>query len=178
MEVRVAVGSKNPVKVRAVERAFSHFYDAVVVEGVAAPSGVSRQPFGDDVIRGAMNRAQFALRAVAAADLGVGIEAGLLPAKGTLTGYIDVQWCAIADRHGRMTVGCGPGFEHPPPVVRKALDGVEVGKAMETLTGIRNIGENIGAVGFLTKGVLTREAITEHCVLMALIPRINADLYH
>ncbi|MDF2954880.1 inosine/xanthosine triphosphatase [Candidatus Alkanophaga liquidiphilum] len=175
MRVRVAVGSNNPVKIKAVERAFSHFYNAVV-ESVAAPSGVSRQPFGDDTIKGAVNRATFALKATAS-DLGVGIEAGLFPVHGTLTGYVDVQWCAIADRYGRITLGCGPGFEHPPPIIRRVLEGVEVGDAMETLTGIRDIGANIGAVGFLTKSILTRETITEHCVLMALIPRINKELY-
>jgi non-canonical (house-cleaning) NTP pyrophosphatase len=48
---------------------------------------------------------------------------------------------------------------------------------MEVATGIEDIGEKMGAVGYLTKGKLNREELTEQAVLMALVPRIRKELY-
>lgn len=51
--LRVAVGSQNPVKVNAVQRAIqsvvtlSHLEIDVQVQGFDVPSNVSHQPFGD-----------------------------------------------------------------------------------------------------------------------------------
>ncbi len=73
-----------------------------------------------------------------------------------------------------MTVGCGPGFEHPPAVIKEVLErNIEINKAMGTFTGIKDIGKKMGAVGFLTRGALDRERITQDCIIMALIPWIN-----
>lgn len=48
---------------------------------------------------------------------------------------------------------------------------------MEALTGIDNIGERTGAIGYLSHGELDRCSLTEQAVLMAFIPRINEKLY-
>ncbi len=56
------------------------------------------------------------------ADLGVGIEAGIYEFLGTLTGYLDVQVCAIASPNGLVILGHGPGFEYPPLLIRRILD--------------------------------------------------------
>ena len=106
------------------------------------------------------------------------MEAGLFRVEGALTGYIDLQWCAIADREGKITLGCSPGFELPPTIVRGVLEGKgEVGSLFEEAFNVKRIGETIGAVGFLSRGLLDRAEITEQAVLMALIPRINRETY-
>jgi len=175
---RVAVGSTNPVKVRAVENVFRRVYgDGVRVFSVRVRSGVPRQPIGVQTIEGAVNRAVGALKA-SDAMFGVGIEAGFFPFPHTISGYVDLQWCAIADRDGRVTVGCNAGFEPPPIVVRRVMEeGVEMNEVMSELTGIRDIGKSIGAIGWLTRGMLTRTQLAEQAVLMALIPRMNGKLY-
>jgi len=178
MELSVAVGSLNPVKVNAVARAFKLFFGEVKVLPVKVDSGVPPQPIGlQEIVDGAINRARRA-QAATGADYGVGIEAGLIEFPGTLTGYIDLQVCAIVDREGRITIGHGPGFEYPPAVVREVLEaGHEVGEVMERLTGIRDIKRRMGAIGYLSKGVIDRTRLCELAVLMALIPRINPELY-
>ena len=97
-------------------------------------SGVSDQPIGiEEITRGAINRAKRPLKK-GNADLGVGIEAGIYESPGTLTGYLDIQVCAVASPNGLVTLGHGPGFEYLPVVTRRILEeGVEAGIAMESL---------------------------------------------
>jgi len=98
--LRIAVGSSNPSKIRAVQQALqravsrhdgdrnNHINKPAVkleIQGFAVPSGVPDQPFGDDETKqGAQNRAQAAYQAYrrAANDnkaphLAVGLEGGL-----------------------------------------------------------------------------------------------------
>jgi inosine/xanthosine triphosphatase len=177
--MRVHVGSSNPVKRDAVRRVFARVFDLtaeeLTVELVSVESGVSPQPHGDEVARGAVARARAAL---GEADYSVGIEAGLIR-HDSLDVYFDVQFCAVVDRAGRVTVGHGPGFLYPPRVLQAVLrDGKTVGEAMEALTGIDHIGHKMGAIGFLSRGLLERTRLTEQAVFMALIPRIRPELYH
>ena len=169
----VRIGTDNPVKVRAVRRAFESLSWRTAVSRIRVPTDVSEQPFGAEAIRGAVARARAAL---STADLGVGIEAGLVW-EPTVGDYFDVQYCAIIDRAGRVTVGHGPGFAYPPSVVRRVKEGTTVGEAMAHLSGIRGIGSKQGAIGYLTDRRLDRDALTESAVLMAMVPRIRRDLY-
>lgn len=170
--MKVAVGSTNPVKVKAVENVFRIVYGEAEVEGVKAMSGVPSQPFGEETIIGAINRAKSAY-ATAKLDMGVGIEAGLFRVNEFT---LDVQYCAIYDGSW-LTVGCGSGFEYPPLVLDEVLAGNEVGDVMSRVAGVENLGEKEGAIGFLSHGMLTRTQLTEQSVLMALIPRLNPGLY-
>jgi inosine/xanthosine triphosphatase len=174
----VAVGSTNPVKVKAVERVFSKFYEVSVLM-VPVSSEVPPQPVGLEVtIRGAVSRARNALTLSERAEFGVGIEAGLVQVPGTLSGYMDQQFAAIVDRSGRVTLGGGPSFEYPTSIVSKVLgEGIEVGTAMDQLTGVEELGQKQGAIGYFSKGHLDRTSLTEQAVLMALLPRVNQRLY-
>lgn len=174
----VAVGSSNPVKGRAVERTFSKFYKVSVVL-IEVQSEVPPQPIGLEVtIRGAVSRAKNAMDRCSSADFGVGIEAGLIPVPGTASGYLDQQFAAIVDRTGTVTLGGGPSFEYPRTIVSRVIDeGIEVGTAMDQLTGVEELGKKQGAIGFFSKGHMDRTSLTEHAVLMALLPRVNSVLY-
>lgn len=112
------------------------------------------------------------------ADLGVGIEAGIYPFPGTLTGYLDVQICAVASPDGRITIGHGPGFEYPHVVIRRILeDGVEAGVAVGELVNDLELKRKVGAIGVLSKGLLTRRELNEIAVLMVMIPRVNTPSF-
>lgn len=169
--MRVHVGTANPVKVEAVRRVLASIYQKVEVEGRPVDPGVDPQPRGEAALLGAVTRAKGAL---GQGHLGVGIEAGLVEGGGTL---LDVQYCAVVDRGGRVTVGTGPGFVHPPAVLRDVEAGRTVGEAMEALSGVADIGRREGAIGFLTAGRMDRTKLTEAAVLMALVPRIRPELY-
>lgn len=169
--MRVAIGTNNPVKVKAAENVFRRVFGDVSVDGVPVNSGVPAQPFGQETVLGAINRAKAAYSPKY--DYGVGIEAGLFEVEGFM---IDLQYCAIYDGDW-LTLGCGSGFEYPPIVLDEVLGGKEVGEVMSRVAGVENLGEKQGAIGFLSKDMLTRTQLTEQSVFMALIPRMNRELY-
>ena len=175
----VAVGSKNPVKVRATRSAFRAFFPSSRVVGVSVETGIPPQPVGwDQILEGAVKRAVGALEKVERSVFGVGIEAGIVPFPKTVSGYFDAQLAAIADRDGLITLGGSPLFEYPPEVVEEVFSkGVEVEEVMERISGVQQIGEKFGAIGFLTKKHYTRFEITKMAVVAALIPRVNPCLY-
>ncbi len=168
----VVVGSDNPAKVRAVERAFTYVFGNVKVSGVKVESGVPRQPLGfNEIIRGAFNRAREAKKR---GDFGVGIEAGGVERLGRI---FDHQACVIITPEGRVSVGIGAGFILPDQVEERVRKREEMGKVMSEISGIGNIGRKIGAIGYLSRGALTRVELTYQAVVSALVPIINKDIY-
>jgi inosine/xanthosine triphosphatase len=173
--MKVVVGSLNPVKLNATRNIFEKIYGEIDISPRDVDSGVPDQPFGlDETIKGAVNRAKKSYSADV--DLSVGIESGLMQTPNTITGYIDLQWCAIFDGE-KVTLGVSSGFEYPPEVVKEVLSGVEVGDVMDRITGVDNLGTKKGAVSHLSRDMLNRTENTEQCVLTAMIPRMNKNIY-
>ena len=164
--IDIAVGSLNPVKIEAVRTVMERIYGQVRIFASDVPSGVSEQPFGDETLEGAKNRAR---NAIGDHTLSVGIEAGVFEMIDTL---YDFQYCAILDRDGRFTVGTGSGFRYPDEVVELVRKGMTVGDAMKEVYGKDNPGKSQGAIGILSKGLLDRKSLTEQSVLAAMLPRI------
>jgi len=178
--IKVAVGSKNPVKIKAVEKVFKRYFDDVIIYAVAIDSNLSRQPIGlKDVADGAYKRSISALERIEDASYGVGIEAGLIGFPYSVSGYLNIQVCVIIDRDGYLSIGSSAGFELPRDVVDKLLRDrdIELEDIMEELTGIPKIGEKLGAIHYLSKGSMSREDLSEQAVLTALIPFVNKELY-
>ncbi len=172
--MRVIAGTKNPAKLKGIEEAFKKFFGEVELFSTNVDPEVPSQPFNDETVIGAINRAKKAFKD--GFDFSVGVEAGLFKNKFTITGYIDFQVACIFDGK-KFTIGFGPGFEYPTEVVKEVKKGNEVGEIMERITGIRNLGKKIGAIGFLTRENIKRENLTEIAVIMALIPWLNPKLY-
>ena len=173
--MKVVVGSKNPVKLKATMNVLKKIYPQMGVQAKHVDSGVPDQPIGLEVtIQGAINRAKNAFSKEF--DLSVGIESGLLEVPHSITGYLDLQWCAIHDGE-KTTLGVSAGFEYPPMVIEQVLEGVEVGDVMDQVTGVDNLGQKTGAVSHLSRGLLDRTGNTEQCVLMAMIPLMNERVY-
>ncbi len=164
---RIAVGSANPVKLAAVAAVVRRVAPAALVRGVAVGSGVPDQPFGDDETqRGAATRAA-AARAALDADIGVGLEGGVVDGP---DGMRSCAWAAVALRDGRTFVGGSLAMPLPPRVAELVRRGVELGHAMDQLTGADNTKHGAGAVGILTNGLIDRQQAYEVLVTYALSP--------
>ena len=163
----VVVGSANHVKVEAVRSVMERIFGSVRVTGMETPSGVPDQPHEAETRQGAINRAR---AAIGDHDLSVGIEAGVFEKE---DGLYDYQFCAILDRSGKLTVGTGSGFMYPPSVADLVRKGKTVSEAMNEVFGQEDIGHGQGAVGYLSRGLLERKALTEQSVTAAMIPRLN-----
>jgi inosine/xanthosine triphosphatase len=173
----IAVGSRNPNKVRAVEIAFRLVGFTVNVLSVEPPSDIPPEPMGlDEIAKGAIRRARHALSNVSNADFGVGIEAGIVK---ILDNYLDITLAAIMDRDDTVTMGLSPAFMIPPRFTNELLNGKELNEVAENYYGIPSIGKRFGLVGMITKGFVNRIDLNVEAVYMALMPRVpwNQDLY-
>jgi len=174
----VLVGSKNPAKVKAVEKAFAKYFKEFEVKGIEVESNVSAQPLSlDETVQGAVNRAKSAWRQSGKeSDYGVGIEAGLFPVKGTKTGYLDAAAVAIFD--GKETsLGLSPAFEYPKKVAEKILkEGKEVSDVFAEFWN-ENTRDELGAIGRLSLGKVPRSMLQEMGLIMALAPIVNKKYY-
>jgi inosine/xanthosine triphosphatase len=171
---RVAVGSTNPVKLAAARAVFERLAPAVVVDGTATVSGVPDQPVGDaQTIEGATNRAR-AARAAFDADLGVGIEGGVVDAR---DGMRTCAWAVIVGRDDAAHVGGSLSMPLPDSVAVLIREGVELGHAIDRLMGTDNIKHGAGAVGTLTEGLVNRQEAYEVILSYALAPVLGAEIY-
>ena len=169
----IGVGSCNPVKVLAVKTVFNKIFGKnIFVKNIGVKTSIGPQPMSlNEIIIGGIERALKSLEYFDA-DYGVGIEAGFYRVPATITGFLEQQICVIVDRKYRMTIGGSSSFEFPPIVLKKIFS-KEIREAEEEIvriTGINRIGEKRGAIGFLTKNLITRLDLSIQSILTALIP--------
>lgn len=186
--MKVVVGSKNPVKVGAVEEGFRRYYPALDVVGVDVQSGVSVQPMSEkETINGARQRAYAALALDKAADYGVGLEGGVTELDPTSPNWsgtrggrgrlFECAWVAIVDRKGVEGLAGGLYFELPEKIATKIRAGGELGPLMDEFTGQANVKQGQGAIGIFTKGQLDRKQAYVQIVLSALIKFVSPEWY-
>lgn len=165
----------NPVKIGAVRAVLGPLAPHARINGVAVASTVADQPFGDEeTIRGALARAS-AARVAAQAQLGVGIEGGVVEqADGSMR---TCAWAVIVDEAGRSGVGGSLAMPLPASVAAMIRDGLELGHAMDRLIGERDTKHGKGAVGILTAGLVDRQGAYEVLVSYAAARFITPDFY-
>jgi inosine/xanthosine triphosphatase len=171
-----AVGSENPVKITAVAQAAKAFWPEARVIGIQVDSSVGVQPRGDqEIYRGALHRAEQALRRVDNATHGVGLEGGIVESREGVWVY---AWIVVTDRSGRVGQGRTGQFLLPEGVVRLILEErLEMGDADDRYFGRTNSKQQEGAIGLLTDRRLTRHDFYYQGVVFALLPFIHPEHY-
>lgn len=175
--LHVIVGSTNPVKLAAVRAVLERIYGPPVqIRAVAVPSGVPAQPWGDAETRaGAVNRARAALAlGNGAVAFGIGLEGGLLRVAGEV--YTSA-WCAVARAGGQLGIAGGENMQLPPAVVAALEAGLELGHAIDCVTGTHNSKHKDGAIGAFTGGFITRQTAYEHLLTLALARFLSPEHY-
>ena len=175
--INLAVGSQNPVKIAAAEQGFSATFPEwqVTVEGHEVPSGVSDQPMSDaETLLGATQRARQVIKVAAPCDYAIGIEGGIETIDSTLFAY---AWIVIIDRAGRVGRGRSGSFALPPKVKELVDCGLELGHANDQVFRKVNSKHAGGAVGSLTGGVISRQSLYEHAMVLSLAAFRHNDLY-
>lgn len=170
MQMTIAIGSTNPVKVAAVQTILGKAFPEATFVSSAVSGHVPDQPWGDEQTRfGAFHRAKNVLTKTGA-GLGVGLEGGLTK---TSVGLMTCAWCAIVDGNGKVGYGGGVHLLLPPIVAEILAQHGELGPAMDTLVKAHNTKQKQGAVGILTNGLSNRQAAYEQLVAMAAAPFVT-----
>lgn len=166
----VIVGSKNAAKVAAVQQGVGLYWPGVTVRGEDVASGVSNQPLGhEETLTGALNRAR-AAKALGA-DLGVGLEGGVVEIHGTpvMMGYV-----AVTDGQREVVVPTN-GTPLPQSWGKALADGaelrpyvIEAGLPYDYATGV---------IGTLTNGKVRRDQGFALALQSALVPWVNGSAY-
>jgi inosine/xanthosine triphosphatase len=175
---KVAVGSKNPVKIEAVRLAFKDVWPEIEWEviGTDVSSGVSNQPMSDrESIKGATNRAKRS-RKLHNADFGVGLEGGLQKVG---KDYVDAGWMVVVSKDGRLGIGSTVKMHTPHKMMRMVLEeGKELGEVCDIFFKRKNTKQAEGQFGLMTKNLITRTEGYRHGVISALVRFIHPDLYN
>jgi len=164
--MKIAIGSTNPTKTRAVENVLRSVFEELEVVVLEVPSGISAQPIGDEETRrGALNRARAVLE-LTEAKWGFGLEGGIVQ---TEYGVMTNAWCVIVERDGKIGVGGSANMLLPETVARRVIqDRRELGDAMDEYANTRDVKRGKGAIGILTGGLLDRQGAYEYIVRLAL----------
>lgn len=166
--VILALGTLNPSKKQGLENAAKKLFGNFRIEMLKVQSGVSNQPFEQETVQGAENRARAAYYATDA-DYGIGFESGIFRMGENLH---DIALCAIFDGE-KTTFGNSMGFQMPARTIDLLAQHKDLGAVMEKLSGIKKIGYKQGAIHYLSAGLLSRQEMNEQAFLCAMIPRIS-----
>ncbi|GMI08691.1 hypothetical protein TrVE_jg3002 [Triparma verrucosa] len=188
--LNVAVGSKNPCKVDAVQQAFAAVLRStdpdntisLNVTGFSAPSLVSDQPMTDVESRlGAKNRAEAAAKMMEGCDFAVGLEGGIVD------DCEGVMWCMAwmavlcpseADQGRRWGVARTGAFPLPPLMAALVRKGVELGIADDIVTKREDSKLGGGTVGVLTNEIIPRGKYYETAIILAMTRFIQEDVFY
>lgn len=171
--MKIAVASRNPVKIYAVKAAFEKQFPGLAMEIIplSVASGVSDQPMSDaETRRGAANRVANAKIAKSGAEYWVGLEGGLETFDGRLVAF---AWMAIEGPGGRFSEARSASLPLPPGVQKLVENGLELGEANDRIFSTVNSKQGGGAFGLLTNGLYTRESIYTQTLIFALIPFVH-----
>jgi inosine/xanthosine triphosphatase len=169
--LHVIAASSNPVKVDAVRAAFETVYgkENCHIEGVEVDSSVSQQPIGDKETRtGARQRVLAARTVRPEADFWVGIEAGI-------DDGMTFSWISIETPLQRGEARSA-SLMLPNTIVNEINEGKNLAVAMETLTGLADLGRQGGSISYFTDNLLTRGSVYYQAIILALAPLRN-DIY-
>ena len=165
--MKIAVGSKNPVKVGAVRSVVLPIWSEAQILPVSVNPGVSPMPMSDEeCITGARNRAQVALE-MTGADMGIGLEGGVNSGP---VGLMLLGWVAILDSDLREGVAGTARIPLPQRIATRVHDGDELGDVIDEILGEENIKMRGGTIGALTSGLVLRQDAFAMAVAFALSP--------
>ena len=173
---KVAVGSKNPVKVEAVRLAFVALWPEIdwEVVGVDVTSEVSNQPMSDkESIKGARNRSKKA-REAKKAHFGVGLEGGLHE---TEKMWFDCGWIVVTDDLGREGVGSTMRMMLSNKMMKLIKEGKELGEVNDILFNKKNSKQAEGHFGIMTKNTITRTQGYRDGVISALARFVQEEVF-
>ncbi|MBS3083376.1 DUF84 family protein [Candidatus Pacearchaeota archaeon] len=171
----IAVGSANPVEVKAVREVLPNYFDFgdLIVRGLDVSSGAPSQPRNQrEIYLGAENKSRRAFEGLEGCDLGFGIASGLVTTPDEKLPRLNRTLCSIFDGK-KFFQGWGCAF----PINRKVSElilreNIDLDAALFRLGFTRDphiVRTEHGYVGELTNGYFTSLDLFKSSVHMALV---------
>ena len=167
---RIVVGSKNPVKINAVIEAAKLFWAKPEILAFDSSSRVSKMPISVQEARiGALNRARTAFEKTKV-DIAIAHEGGVTTIHG--------DWYLFATVVSTNTENYYWGGEIkiklPEAISSQIGDGSEeLGSIMDRMLDKSNTKQKAGAIGYLSRGYITRQEAFRFNSIQALIPWVR-----
>jgi inosine/xanthosine triphosphatase len=162
-----SLGTENSEKMGGAKKSLSKFFKNFALLRTEPKSNVSGQPFEEQTLNGAINRANFAY-ASTRCDFGMGLESGLFEFLGK---HYNIMWCALFDGE-ELFMGCSMGFAVPDEIIKEARTKT-LKEAFRPLFGKRAN----SAITELSKGRVTRKDMAEQACSCALVRLANRPLF-
>ena len=190
--LQVAVGSTNPVKIKAaitgIAKVFSEEEYHIKAQGFSVSSGVSDQPMGDlETKKGSKNRAihsaeKFKEQFGSYPSFAVGMEGGcvIIPSDevNEEEEMITIAYMCVYDPvKNKFGFGRAGSYTLPQKIMELVKGGMELGFADDQVFGKTNSKQDMGSVGLLTSGLINRFEYYDHAMVLAMIPFMNPELY-
>ncbi len=176
--MKILVGSKNPVKLKAVEETFLLYFKNVKIIGMSVNSEVSDQPINEETYIGAENRA-IKLQKLnndqsLDAEFFVGIEGGI---QQTYNKWFAFGCMCIIHKSGKKSFGTSAHFELPEIVTKQLLERKELGHVMDEIMDQENTKQKGGAISYFTNGKMSRKELYIPGLISALVPFQHEKMY-
>ncbi len=184
----IALGSDRAAKIMAVRASIARV--AAIDEGWANINVVARRvetsvpnmPLTDwQLMQGARERALAVRDSLTSrrleADIYVGLEGGFhsISIEGEWNTFLR-GWAYATDGQ-RGAFGAGPSIAVPADIVKRVVEGRELGDVIDEVTGGRDIRSKQGAWGILSRDLVTRSMSFELALIAAFAPFYNHRLY-
>ncbi len=164
--LRYVLGTKNEAKRLAVQKATG--IDPICL---SVPSGVPAQPMSEqETITGAINRAKAALALAPEAQIGLGLEGGLMYDEAFTGQWYLISVCAAWDGK-QLFLGKGLAFPMPKQAIERIVaEKTELSVIMDEWGQTSGSNHRGGAYALLTNDRLNRSDIFCEAVIAAITP--------
>lgn len=169
--MKIAIGTRSELKVRALRNALANIKIEAEVLTLKTDSGISKQPFGyTEMMVGAKNRAREAMSETSS-DFTVGIENGLVEIEGS---YFDIACIFIKSKENDESVTFSSGISIPNWVIEEIKEkGTEGGEITQRLSGE----SEKDTPKYFSGGMIKREDILSQAIQIAFAKILNKEKY-
>lgn len=173
---KVIIASENPVKIKVAEQAFASVYPNERFEFVPieSKSEVSDQPMNNETKQGARNRLTFIKNKFPNADFWISQEGGLFEDGDKL---YNRAWIVVCNNEGCVAESSTSLFYLPKQIAEYIKQGLELGDANDKFFKSKNSKQGIGAIGYLTDGIIDRTNYYLQAAIIALSELKHQDWY-
>ncbi len=165
-KIILGVASDNPEKIKGTEMFAKRFFKDFKIE-IFQNNIIDTQPFNNEIFESANKRLSLINKEV---DYAIATEAGVFKIGESM---YDIHYTLIRDRLGSTITGISSALPLNERIVEQLKGGNNFEEITDKIAGVKNSGENKGAVYYLSEGIKERYELVYESILSAFIQRLS-----